>query len=64
MWPYDLDSVAGSVIQATGFVEDKDGSKIGNQPDAGNRIQTMSEIRMTRGRVNQVPLGADISPIC
>ena len=42
----------------------EDGSKIGNQPDAGNRIQTMSEIRMTRGRVNQVPLGADISPIC
>ena len=64
------DSVAGSVNQATGLPDFEDGPRIGNQSEAGNSLQrvcTIPENKGTivlRGRMDQVPAGADESPTC
>ena len=63
-------SLAGSVIQATGTAEFKDGPRTGNQSETRNshqRVCTISKINATidfRGRVDQVPLGGDESLTC
>ena len=64
------ESVAGSVIQATGRTDFEDGPRIGNQSEVGNslqRVHTIPEnkgIIVLRGGVDQVPPGADESPTC
>ena len=65
-----LGSVPGSVIQGTRRTDFEDGPRIGNQSEAGNslqRVRTIPEnkgIIVLRGRVDQVPPGADESPTC
>ena len=60
--------MAGSVIQAAERTEFEDGSRIGNQSEAGNGLQTVRtipEINPTivpGSGVDQVPPGADQGP--
>ena len=61
-------AVAGSVIQATGRTDFEDGPRIRNQAEAGNNLQRVCTIPenkgiiVLRGRVDQVPPGADQGP--
>ena len=65
-----MGSVAGSVIQAIGGTDFEDSPRIGNQSEVENslqRVRTIPEnksIIVFRGRVDQVPPGADKSPTC
>ena len=62
--------MAGSVIQATGRTDFKDGPRIGNQSEVGNSLQRVCTIPenkgiiILRGGVDQVPPRADESPAC
>ena len=58
----DRESVAGSVIQATGTVEFEDGLWIGNHLKARNglqRVRTIPGVRPGGGAHTRVPPGAD-----
>ncbi len=43
-WLGCLESVAGSVIQATGRTDFEDGPRIGNQSEVGNSLQRVRTI--------------------
>ena len=60
----------GSTVLATKILKIEDGPRIGNQSEAGNSLQRVRTILdnkgiiVLRGRVDQVPPGADESPTC